>query len=130
MKWPATRISSSSPKSFGMYEKAARLMAGGADLIHLEVGMPSFDTPAHIKRATVAALEGGMVHYGDFRGNIALRRAIVKRLAGHNALSVGEDEVLVTNGLTHASYAVFMAAIDPGDEVILLSPHYPQHVNK
>jgi aspartate aminotransferase len=130
MKWPATRISSSSPKSFGMYEKAAKLMAEGADLIHLEVGMPSFDTPAHIKQATVAALEGGMVHYGDFRGNIALRRAIVKRLATHNALRVGEDEVLVTNGLTHASYAVFMAAIDPGDEVILLSPHYPQHVNK
>src|SRR5438477_4503599 len=37
MKWPAGRISSSSPKSFGMYEKAAKLAASGADLIHLEV---------------------------------------------------------------------------------------------
>jgi aspartate aminotransferase len=130
MKWPATRISSSSRKSFGMYEKAARMMAAGIDLIHLEVGMPSFDTPGHIKDATIAALKAGQVHYGDFRGQAALRRAIVRRLAQRNALTLEEDEVIVTNGLTHASYAVFMAALDPGDEVILLEPYYPQHVNK
>ena len=70
------------------------------------------------------------MHYGDFRGNIELRRAIVRHLAERNALTVKEDEVIVTNGLTHASYAVFMAALDPGDEVILLAPYYPQHVNK
>lgn len=130
MKWPATRISASSPKSFGMYEKSARLAAAGADLIHLEVGMPSFDTPQNIKDATIAAMQRGEVHYGDFRGNIALRRAVAKRLAAHNNLHIGENEIVVTNGLTHASYAVFMAAVDPGDEVILLSPHYPQHINK
>lgn len=130
MKWPAARILSSSPKSFGMYEKAAKLAASGADLIHLEVGMPSFDTPDNIKAATIAALEAGQVHYGDFRGNISLRRAIARRLAAFNALKVTEDEIVVTNGLTHASYAVFMAAIDPGDEVILLEPYYPQHINK
>jgi aspartate aminotransferase len=50
-----------------MYEKASRLAATGADLIHLEVGMPSFDTPAHVKDATIAALHAGRVHYGDFR---------------------------------------------------------------
>src|SRR3569832_1052707 len=130
MKWPSTRISASSPKSFGMYEKASKLAAGGADLIHLEVGMPSFDTPAHIKDATIAALRAGRVHYGDFLGNIELRRAIVRHLAERNSLTVREDEVIVTNGLTHASYAVFMAALDPGDEVVLLAPYYPQHVNK
>jgi aspartate aminotransferase len=113
-----------------MYEKASRLAATGADLIHLEVGMPSFDTPRHIKDAAIAALDAGVVHYGDFRGSIGLRRAIVKRLAAFNDLKVQDDEIVVTNGLTHASYAVFMAALDPGDEVILLEPYYPQHLNK
>ena len=51
MKWPAKRISQSSPKSFGMYEQAAKLMAQGQDVIHLEVGRPNFDTPKHIKEA-------------------------------------------------------------------------------
>jgi aspartate aminotransferase len=130
MKWPAQRIRSSSPKSFGMYEKAAKLTASGADLIHLEVGMPSFDTPENIKAATIAALKAGQVHYGDFRGNPRLRQAAAKRLRTFNALDFGSDEIIVTNGLTHASYAVFMAALDPGDEVILLEPYYPQHINK
>ncbi|WP_321390414.1 pyridoxal phosphate-dependent aminotransferase [Emcibacter sp.] len=130
MKWPADRISSSSPKSFGMYQKAVKLMAQGIDVIHLEVGMPSFDTPQHIKNATIEALQSGLVHYGDFPGNASLRRAIVNRIADYNDLQVGEDEIIVTNGLTHASYAVLMAALDPGDEVILLEPYYPQHINK
>ncbi|MCA8896386.1 MAG: pyridoxal phosphate-dependent aminotransferase, partial [Amphiplicatus sp.] len=106
------------------------LMDQGIDVIHLEVGMPSFDTPQHIKDGAIAALQGGLVHYGDFAGNAGLRRAIVKRLADHNAVNFSENEIVVTNGLTHASYAVMMAAIDPGDEVILLEPYYPQHVNK
>uniref|UniRef100_UPI0013DC12FA aminotransferase class I/II-fold pyridoxal phosphate-dependent enzyme n=1 Tax=Serratia marcescens TaxID=615 RepID=UPI0013DC12FA len=38
--------------------------------------------------------------------------------------------IQVCNGLTHASFAAFMAAIDPGDEVILLDPYYPQHIGK
>jgi len=113
-----------------MYEKARKLMDQGIDVIHLEVGMPSFDTPQHIKDGAIAALQGGLVHYGDFAGNAGLRRAIVKRLADHNAVNFSENEIVVTNGLTHASYAVMMAAIDPGDEVILLEPYYPQHVNK
>jgi aspartate aminotransferase len=130
LKWPAQRISSSSPKSFGMYAKAAKLMAAGVDVIHLEVGRPNFDTPQHIKDATIAGLQAGMVHYGEFAGETALRKAIVARLKGYNDLTVKDSEVIVTNGLTHAAYAVFMAALDPGDEVILLEPYYPQHINK
>lgn len=130
MKWPAQRISSSSPKSFGMYAKAAKLMSEGVDVIHLEVGRPGFDTPQHVKDAAIAALQAGKVHYGEFPGEAGLRRAIVNRLKAHNDLTVKDSEVIVTNGLTHASYAVMMAALDPGDEVILLEPYYPQHINK
>ena len=130
MKWPADRIVQSSEKSFGMYEEALPLMARGIDVIHLEVGMPSFDTPAHIKEACKAALDGGMVHYGDFLGNEPFRRALVEKLAARNCIRAAADEVLVTSGLTHGAYITCMAALDPGDEVMLLSPHYPQHINK
>ena len=130
MKWPADRIMKCSPKSFGMYEKAMKLMAAGKELIHLEVGRPNFDTPVHIKEATKKALDDGVVHYGDFAGNLDLRQALAGKLASYNKLRPGPDEILVTNGLTHAAYAVFTAALDPGDEVILLEPYYPQHINK
>ena len=130
MKWPADRIVQSSEKSFGMYEEALPLMAQGIDVIHLEVGMPSFDTPAHIKEACKAALDAGMVHYGDFLGNEPFRQALVKKLASQNGIKAAANEVLVTSGLTHGAYISCMAALDPGDEVMLLSPYYPQHVNK
>ncbi|MEX2122845.1 MAG: pyridoxal phosphate-dependent aminotransferase [Woeseia sp.] len=130
MKWPANRISQSSPKSFGMYEKAMKFMATGKDVIHLEVGRPDFDTPLHIKEATKKALDDGVVHYGEFAGESKLRKAISGKLKLLNNLDAGEDEILVTNGLTHGAYAVFMAALDDGDEVILLEPYYPQHSNK
>lgn len=130
MKWPASRISKTSPKSFGMYDKAAPLMAAGHDLIHLEVGRPDFDTPLHIKEATKKSLDDGNVHYGEFPGMLKLREAICRKLQSYNGITATPDEVLVTNGLTHAAYAVIMAAIDDGDEVILLEPYYPQHINK
>lgn len=62
MKWPATRISSSSPKSFGMYQRAAALYPNDPDVIHLEVGRPDYDTPEHIKQAAIEALKAGKVH--------------------------------------------------------------------
>lgn len=113
-----------------MYEEALKLEAEGADLIHLEFGRPHADTPQHIKDATKAALDAGIVHYGDFRGTLSLREALVQKLSDFNGLDYGVDEVIVTNGLTHASFAAFMAAIDPGDEVVLLAPYYPQHIGK
>ena len=73
MKWPANRISQSSPKSFGMYDVAQPMMARGEDLIHLEVGRPDFDTPQHIKDAAKQSLDDGNVHYGEFPGALKLR---------------------------------------------------------
>ncbi len=80
MKWPADRISQSSPKSFGMYEKATGYMAQGKDVIHLEVGRPNFDTPLHIKEAAKKALDDGIVHYVEFPGDLKLREAISGKL--------------------------------------------------
>lgn len=130
MKWPSQRLATSSKKSFGMFQEAAELARSGVDLIRLEVGRPWADTPLHIKEAAKAALDAGIVHYGDFRGTLTLRQALVEKLKTFNKLDVHHDEILVTNGLTHASFAAFMAGIDPGDEVILLEPYYPQHVGK
>ncbi|NKB27265.1 MAG: aminotransferase class I/II-fold pyridoxal phosphate-dependent enzyme [Rhodobacteraceae bacterium] len=123
----ANRITASAPKNFGMF---ARALGVPGDLIHLELGMPAADTPAHIKEATIQALRDGHVHYSDLRGIEPLRAALAKKLRDQNGLDVSADDILVTNGLTQASFAAFIALLDPGDECILPEPYYPQHLGK
>lgn len=126
----ANRMLSQKKKSFGMYESAAKLSQGGIDVIHLEVGRPSVDTPLHIKEAAKTALDNGIVHYGNLQGNVALREALAQRYRDRNGLDVEADEILVTNGLTQSSFAALMATVNAGDEVIVLEPFYPQHNSK
>ena len=130
MSYLAQRITSGSKKSYGMFAKAAALEGKGRDLIHMELGSPHADTPDLIKQAAIAALLAGDVHYSHFQGIPKLRAALSARLRDKNGIDASPDEVVVTNGLTHASFAAFMAVIDPGDEVILLDPFYPQHIGK
>lgn len=128
--WTASRMTSQARKGFGMYEVAARLQQSGADVIHLEVGRPSSDTPAHIKQAAKAALDAGIVHYGELQGLAPLREALAARYNHLYGVPYSANEILITNGVTQASFAAFMATIDEGDEVIVLDPYYPQHNSK
>lgn len=128
MKHLSRRITETSAKSFGMYGRAAAIR--DRTLIHMELGRPHADTPDHIKEATIAAIRAGKVHYSDLPGQLHLREAIRDKLARQNDMDVPVGQIIVTNGLTHASYAAIMAFIDPGDEAILLEPYYPQHIGK
>ena len=128
MTFLAQRVTASPQKSYGMAGRAAAF--NGDDYIHLELGRPCHDTPDCIKQATIQALLAGKVHYGDLRGEPRMRNALAQKLRRFNRIEVDAEQVLVTNGLTQASFAAFMATINPGDEVILLDPYYPQHVGK
>ncbi|WP_104494112.1 pyridoxal phosphate-dependent aminotransferase [Paracoccus denitrificans] len=128
MKHLAKRITETSKKSFGMYGRAAGI--ADRDLIHMELGRPHADTPDHIKEATIGAIRAGKVHYSDLRGVAALRQALRAKLERQNDIAVPLERIIVTNGLTHGSFAAIMAFVDPGDEAILLEPYYPQHIGK
>lgn len=130
MRWSARRMLAQQAKSFGVYETALRLQATGADVIHLGVGRPSDDTPLHIKEAAKAALDAGCVHYGDLQGTGTLRAALAQRYREERNMPVTQECVLITVGVTQASFAACMAMLDPGDEVIVLEPYYPQHNGK
>lgn len=123
----ARRIIQTSAKDFGMF---ARAYGRPGDLIHLELGRPIEDTPTHIKEATIKALRAGHVHYSDLQGLPELRAALADKMTRENGTDYAAGEIIVTNGLTQASYAAIMALLDEGDEAILLAPYYPQHIGK
>ncbi len=96
----------------------------GQRVFHLERGEPDFDTPGHIVEALAAAARAGETHYPDQRGTLALRQALVGKLARENGIHCDPDDVVMTNGGTHGLFLVFQALLGTGEEVLVLSPHW------
>eukprot|EP00428_Durinskia_dybowskii_P033976 CAMPEP_0170273890 /NCGR_PEP_ID=MMETSP0116_2-20130129/36915_1 /TAXON_ID=400756 /ORGANISM="Durinskia baltica, Strain CSIRO CS-38" /LENGTH=373 /DNA_ID=CAMNT_0010525133 /DNA_START=1 /DNA_END=1122 /DNA_ORIENTATION=+ len=105
--------------------RATALRAAGRDVINWHVGRPDYDTPAHIKAAATAAMEAGHVHYAPAAGIPELREALAERSSLEWGTGVSADRVVVCNGGMEAVYASLAALIDPGDEVIVPTPNWP-----
>ena len=98
------------------------------DCIRLEVGEPSFGTPAHIKEAAVNALAENFTKYTANAGIPELRSAIVDKLRLRNGISVDSNDVVVTSGGVAACFTALAAMVNPGDEVLLADPSWPNYV--
>ncbi len=100
---------------------AKSLEREGKEIIHLESGQPDFDTPDHIKEAAEKALADGVTKYTPSAGSPELREAVAESVSTRG-VEAKPEEVLITPGAKHAVYCAMMAALDPGDEVIIPSP--------
>ena len=96
----------------------------GERVMHLERGEPDFETPPHIVEALAAAARAGETHYPDKRGTLALRQALVSKLARENGIGCEPDDIVMANGGTHALFLAFQALLGDGDELLVLSPHW------
>lgn len=96
----------------------------GERVLHLERGEPDFETPAHIVEALAQAARAGETHYPDARGSVPLRQALVAKLGRENHIACGVDDVVITVGGTHGLFIAFQALLGPGDELLVLSPHW------
>jgi len=110
-----------------MAEKAREMERKGRKVYRLDIGEPNFDTPAHIKEAAVKAIREGFTHYTSSRGILELREAISEDLETRGIDADPKDEILVTPGAKHAIYCACLSTLDPGDEVLVLSPTWPTH---
>ncbi len=96
--------------------------------INLSQGVCDLPLPPVLAGEAKAAIDGGQNHYTRFDGTDALRKAVAKKLAGYNKITVcPETEVIVTAGATGAFYSACLALLNPGDEVILFEPFYGYH---
>lgn len=101
------------------------LAASLDDVLHLEIGEPSFATPAHIVRAVERAMADGQVKYTLSRGMPALRGLLAEKLRGRNGLDAAPERVVVTGGGTAAIYAALTSLVDTGDGVLVPDPGWP-----
>lgn len=93
-------------------------------IISMTIGEPEFATEQIIKDAAIEALNRDFTHYPPSVGFLDLRRKIVEFEEKLHGLKYDVSEVVITNGATSGLAAVFMALLNPGDEVVIPEPMY------
>jgi N-succinyldiaminopimelate aminotransferase len=107
-------------------EMSALATATGS--INLGQGFPDTDGPASLLAGARQAIADGVNQYPPGPGIPALREAIAAaRLRDHNQRFDPDTEVLVTVGATEALAAAVLGLCEPGDEVLMLEPHYDSY---
>ena len=104
--------------------KAREMRAAGKDVIGLGAGEPDFDTPDNIKDAAIEAIRRGETKYTAVDGTPKLKKAIQGKFTRENNLSYELDQISVGTGGKQVLYNVFMATLNPGDEVIIPAPYW------
>lgn len=105
--------------------RARELVADGRDVISFGAGEPDFATPEHISAAAArAAYDPVNHHYTANAGLRPLREAVAEYTAQYSKVEVDFSEVVITNGAKQAVFQAFAALLDPGDEVLVPSPHW------
>jgi aspartate/methionine/tyrosine aminotransferase len=124
---PLARAAERMPRS-GI-RQIMELAAGISGVIHLEVGEPESNTPDEIITAAFAAAREGYTKYTANAGFPTLREAIAVKLRTVNGLGVRADQVVVTPGAVCALSSAVFATINPGDEVLIPDPGWPNYIS-
>ncbi len=99
------------------------------DVVKLTVGEPNFDTPQNIKDAAKRAIDEGYTHYSPNAGLPELREAIAKEYLKYSRDYTLEN-VMITVGGMEAITMCLIATVNPGDEVIIPDPCFPNYVGQ
>ena len=95
--------------------------------VNLGQGFPDFGWPPEILEAAAKAVLEGSNQYPPSRGLSVLREAIAEHYNRHFGQLLDADHVCVTSGATEALGAAILAAVQAGDEVLILTPAYDSY---
>jgi len=124
-----TILASLSPRSLAAPESGivelVNYARGREGLIPLWVGEGDLPTPDFIARATQESLKVGETFYTWQRGIPPLREALVRYYQRHFQKTLAPDNFYVTGSGMQAIKLAIEAVTSPGDDVVFLSPAWP-----
>ncbi len=110
---------------------ARKVQQKGMQVDYLNIGDPvqfGFQPPDNVKQALIDAINKGENYYSTSEGLLELREEIAKK-ENAKGLSIGADEILVTNGVSEGLDMVISSIVEEGDEVLLPGPYYPPYAS-
>jgi alanine-synthesizing transaminase len=106
---------------------AKRMEAEGHHILKLNIGNPApfgFDAPEEILQDVILNLPAAH-GYGDSKGLLSARRAVVQYYQQKQVYGVDIEDVYLGNGVSELIVMSLQALLDNGDEVLIPSPDYP-----
>ena len=104
--------------------RAAELRAAGKQVLNFSAGEPDFKPPTAVRSAVAAMSEREAMHYTAVPGTPQLRDAVAHELGQVHGRSFERGEILISCGAKHSLANLFLATLDPGDEVVIPAPYW------
>lgn len=122
-----SRAVESLPRS-GIRQIMELAWSAGGGVIHLEVGEPDFPTPPHVVEAAHRAAAAGFTRYTPNAGIPELREALAEKVQERNGIAATPDRIVVTPGAVAGIYSAMAAVADPGAEILISDPCWPNYI--
>ncbi len=115
-----------------MFEEGARMKAerGAENVFDFTLGNPEVEPPAPVLAALRKYAERGPAHMHGYMPNAGfpqVREVIAERMRRSTGLPYTANHILMTVGSSGAINTALKAMLDPGDEVIVLRPYFPEY---
>jgi aspartate aminotransferase len=104
--------------------KAKQMIKDGVDIVGFGLGESDFNTPENIKEAGINAIKTNKTRYTPVSGIPELKAAVAEKFKKENGLEYNPSDIIISCGAKHSLYNIFMAILNPGDEVIIFSPYW------
>jgi aspartate aminotransferase len=104
--------------------KAKQMIKDGVDIVGFGLGESDFNTPENIKKAGINAIKTNKTRYTPVSGIPELKAAVAEKFKKENGLEYKPSDIIISCGAKHSLYNIFMAILNPGDEVIIFSPYW------
>lgn len=112
-----------------LLEKARSMEANGQDVVHMEVGEPSFPTIATVKTDAVKAIRENRTAYTHSLGIPELRERVSGYYASSCGVSIPPERIVITNGTSGALLLLFGVLLERGSLLAVSDPGYPCYKN-
>src|SRR5579884_3545228 len=114
--------------AFTVLAAARALKAQGKDVVELEIGDSPFPSTPHAKRAGILAIEENQTGYCPSMGLPEFRMAAAEVVSAEFGYQATSENIVVGSGAKPFEQFFAEAVLDPGDGVLIFSPHFPTYV--
>ncbi|HBD89234.1 MAG TPA: aminotransferase, partial [Gemmobacter sp.] len=119
-----TRLADLGGAKWEIHSRARRMKAEGVPVLEFTIGEPDVPCPEDLMQTAARAMMAGRTGYSNGRGENGLLRALAARYSTRRGRVIAPDQIMCFPGTQTTLFAVFMALVEAGDEVIVGDPMY------